>query len=178
MNADADVNLFGGLFLGVVGPQLRLNLLGALHGVNDGGKVHQEGVAHGFDDRAMMFSNGLLNNLVMDIEQAQHAGFIRAHLAAEAHDVGEHDGGQPAGLGLPRLVRFDAHGGDYGRGSGHLPVPRSTARHVPTLSAMFAGIARYEIAQLERLLPVSLQRRFRRPVHRLPAPGRSHSQRF
>ena len=34
----------------------------------------------------------------MDVEQPQHAGFIRPHLAAEADDIGEHDRRQLAGL--------------------------------------------------------------------------------
>ena len=62
MDADADVNLFGWLFLGVVSPELGLNLLGALHGVDDGGKVHQKGIADGLDDRAVMLSHRLLND--------------------------------------------------------------------------------------------------------------------
>ena len=41
---------------------------------------------------------GLLDDLVMHGQQPQHAGFIAAHLAAEAHHVGEHNGGQAAGL--------------------------------------------------------------------------------
>ena len=54
MNADAHVNLFGFFFLGIVGLQLRLNRLGALNGVDDGGEVDEEGIADGFDDRAVM----------------------------------------------------------------------------------------------------------------------------
>ena len=57
MNADADVNLFSLGFLGVVRPQLRLNLLGALHSMDHGGKVYQECVTDGFDDCAVMFSS-------------------------------------------------------------------------------------------------------------------------
>ena len=30
----------------------------------------------------------------MDVQQPQHAGFVAAHLAAKADDVGEHDRGQ------------------------------------------------------------------------------------
>ena len=80
--------------------ELGLNLLGALHGMDDGGKVHQEGITDGFDDVAVMLSHGLLDDLVMDVQQPQHAGFIRAHLAAKADDVGEHDRGELAGLNL------------------------------------------------------------------------------
>ena len=36
----------------------------------------------------------------MDVQQPQRAGFIRAHLAAKADDVGEHDRGQPPILSL------------------------------------------------------------------------------
>jgi len=32
----------------------------------------------------------------MDIEQTQHAGFVCTYLATKAHDVGEHDRGQPS----------------------------------------------------------------------------------
>ena len=42
MDADADVNLLGFLFLSVMGTKLRLNLLGALHGVDDGREVHRK----------------------------------------------------------------------------------------------------------------------------------------
>ena len=70
------------------------NLLGALHGVDDGGEVDQKGVAHGFDHRTVMFSHCVLDKLVVDVEQPQHAGFVAAHLAAKADDVGEHDRGQ------------------------------------------------------------------------------------
>ena len=34
----------------------------------------------------------------MDVQQPQHAGFIRTHLPAKADDVGEHDRRQLAGL--------------------------------------------------------------------------------
>ena len=61
VNADADMNLLGFVFLGVVRPQLRLNLLGALHGMDHRGKVHQEGITDGFDDVAVMCAHRLLN---------------------------------------------------------------------------------------------------------------------
>lgn len=35
----------------------------------------------------------------MNVQQSQHALFIRAHLATEALDVGEHDRCEFAGLG-------------------------------------------------------------------------------
>jgi hypothetical protein len=44
---------------------------------------------------AVMFTHGLVEELIMDVEQPHHAGFIRAHLAAEANDVSEHNRGQP-----------------------------------------------------------------------------------
>ncbi len=50
-----------------------------------------------------MLRHGLLNDLVMYGQHAQHAGFIRSHLTAKAHHVGEHDGGELAGLGCRRL---------------------------------------------------------------------------
>ena len=49
---------------------------------------------------AVMRVDSLLDELVMDVEQPQHAGFVGAHLAAEADDVGEHDRGQLAGFSL------------------------------------------------------------------------------
>ena len=76
VNADADVNLLSWLFLSVVGTQLCLNLLGALHGMDDRGKVYQKGIAHRFDDRAVMLSDRLLNDAIMDVQQPQHAGFV------------------------------------------------------------------------------------------------------
>jgi hypothetical protein len=79
--------------------KLRLNLLGTLNSVDYGGKVHQEGVTNGFDDVAMMHNDSLRDDLIMDVEQPQHAAFIRAHLAAETNNIGEHDGGQPSLLG-------------------------------------------------------------------------------
>ena len=38
--------------------------------------------------------------LIVHLQQPQHAGFVAAHLAAKAHHVGEHDGGQTARLSL------------------------------------------------------------------------------
>jgi len=45
-----------------------------------------------------MFTYGLVDESVMDVEQPHRAGFVSAHLAAEAGDVGEHDRGQPPSL--------------------------------------------------------------------------------
>src|SRR5262245_3657323 len=98
MNADAEVNLFSWVLLSIVSTELCLNVLGALHGVNNGGKIYQEGIAHGLDDRAMMVNHCLLDKTIMDVQQPQHTSFIGAHLAAKAHDVGEHDRGQPSML--------------------------------------------------------------------------------
>ena len=94
------MNLLGGFLLGIVSPKLCLNLLGALHGMDDGREVYQKGIPNGLDDRAMMFSHRLLDDLIMHFQQPQHAGFVAAHLAAKADDVGEHDRRQLAGLGL------------------------------------------------------------------------------
>jgi len=112
MNADADVNLFALIFLGVVSAKLRLDTLGTLHSVNDRGEVHQEAITHSLDDCPMIVSDRLLDDLIVDSEHPQRAGFIGAHLAAEAHEVGEHDGGQLTGLGRC-LCRVLCHGGDY-----------------------------------------------------------------
>ncbi len=66
--------------------------------MDDGGKVHEKGITDGFDDVAMMVSHCLLDNLIMDFQQPQHAGFVRPHLATKADDVREHDRRQLAGL--------------------------------------------------------------------------------
>jgi hypothetical protein len=58
------VNLFGFLFLSIVRSQLSINLLGALHTVHYRRKVYQEGVTDSLDDRAVMFGDSLLGNLV------------------------------------------------------------------------------------------------------------------
>jgi hypothetical protein len=49
----------------------------------------------------------------MDLQQPQHAGFVATHLAAETHDVGEHDRGQPPRLCGLRAHAVLGHGGDY-----------------------------------------------------------------
>jgi hypothetical protein len=113
VDADARVNLLIGFLLGIVGTELSLETLRALHGMNDRGKVDQEGIAAGLDDGAMMFSDRLLNDAIMDMQQPQHAGFVGTHLAAKAYHVGEHDGCQLAGLGLYCLVHIRAHADDY-----------------------------------------------------------------
>jgi hypothetical protein len=109
MNADAEVKLFLLGFLGIVRPQLPLNLLGALHSVDNGGKVGEECVTDGFDDYAVMFTHRLLDELIMDVQQPQHTGFISAHLAAEADDVRKHDRGQPPMLHVRRAVGVVLH---------------------------------------------------------------------
>jgi len=96
MDPDADVNLLSRLFVCIVGAELGVNLLGALHSVDHGGRVHQKGIANRLDDRAVMLGNCLLNDVVMDLQQPQRAGFIAAHVTAKADDVGEHDRGQPS----------------------------------------------------------------------------------
>jgi hypothetical protein len=58
-----------------------------------GGKVHQEGITNRFDDCAVMVSDRLVDYLIVNIQQPQHAGFVAAHLTAEADDVGKHDRG-------------------------------------------------------------------------------------
>jgi hypothetical protein len=76
-----------------MGFELRVNLLRALDRIDYRGEIDQEAVTDGFNDCAVKFGDGMLNELVVDLQQAQHAGFVRAHLAAKANDVGEHDRG-------------------------------------------------------------------------------------
>jgi hypothetical protein len=93
--------------------ELGLNLLGTLDRIYNRGEIDQERIPNGFDDVAVMGPHGLLDELIMDVQQAQHADFIAAHLTAEAHDVGEHDRGQASRLGGPRVRTALYHGGDY-----------------------------------------------------------------
>jgi hypothetical protein len=74
MNPDADMDLLGFGFLNIMGAELALNLLGAPHRMHDRGEVDQEGVAHGFNDRAMRLRNGLLDELSMYLQQAYMRG--------------------------------------------------------------------------------------------------------
>src|SRR5215475_9991439 len=107
MNANAHVDLLSCLLLGIVRTELCLNLLGALHGVDDRGEIDQKAITRRFDDVPLIGSDSLLNDLVMGFQEAQRAGFVAAHLAAEAYDIGEHNRRQLARLGLSYL----RHGG-------------------------------------------------------------------
>jgi len=69
VDADAHVDLLGCLFLGVVSTELGMNVLGALHGVDYGGEVHQEGITDGLNDVAVILSHSLLDDLVVDGQQ-------------------------------------------------------------------------------------------------------------
>jgi hypothetical protein len=82
MDADADMDLFVFGSLSVMGFELSLNLLCALHGVHDRREVHEKGIAHNLDDGAMMLTYRLLDEAIMDVQQPQHTGFVIAHLAA------------------------------------------------------------------------------------------------
>ena len=89
--------------------ELRLNTLGALHGVHHGGEIDQKGIPDGLDDRTMMFRYRVANNLVMEVQQAQRPGFVRAHLTAKAHDVRKHDCGESSLLRVRRAVGVVLH---------------------------------------------------------------------
>ena len=65
VDADTDVNLFVLLLLCVVRTELRLDTLGALHGVDYRGEVHQERITDGFNDVAVMLSHSLFDDLIM-----------------------------------------------------------------------------------------------------------------
>jgi hypothetical protein len=69
MDATADMKLLGGVVLGVIGMELALNALGTLHSMHDRGKVHEEGITHHFDDVPLIFRDGVLDDLVMQVEQ-------------------------------------------------------------------------------------------------------------
>jgi hypothetical protein len=94
-----------------VHPQLGLNVLGALYRMDHGREVYQEGIADGLDDRPVMLGDCVLNDLIMDTQQPQHAGFVAAHLPAEADDVGKHDRGELAGFDLRGTIHtFSSNG--------------------------------------------------------------------
>jgi hypothetical protein len=113
MDADPDMNLLRGFVLGVIGTELGLNTLGALHGVDHGRELDQEAIPCGLDGVAMMRAHRLVDDPVMRFQQAQHAGFIRAHLAAKADDIREHDGGQAAALASYGTRAVLGHNRDY-----------------------------------------------------------------
>lgn len=122
MDTDAHVDLLGFVFVGVVDAELLLNLLRTLHGVDHGRKIHQERIPNRFDDVPMMHAHGLLNELVVDIEQAQHAGFVAAHLAAKADNVREHDRRESSLLSLYRAAGVVLHEVDYSAGAASLSI--------------------------------------------------------
>src|SRR5262245_22576203 len=113
MDADTHVTLFSWTCRRMVGTELRQDLLGTLHVMYYRGEIHQERIAHGLDDLAMMLSHRLVDDLVMSFQQPQHAGFVAAHLTAKADDVREHDCRQPPSFSLPRTGTVLCHGGDY-----------------------------------------------------------------
>ena len=57
----------------------------------------------------MTLGDRLLNDLIMEAQQVEGVGFIRAHLATKADDVGEHDRGQPPSLSLYRAAGVCLH---------------------------------------------------------------------
>src|SRR5215207_8457736 len=116
MNADTDVNLFGFSPCGVVCTKLCLNLLRALYGMHHGGKIDQKGIPYSFDEYAVALSDGLLEEVIMGVQQPQHPGFIRAHLPTEAHHVGEHDRREPPRLCGCCAAGVSLHETDYSAG--------------------------------------------------------------
>ena len=70
MPMHADVDLIGLVLFSVVGMKLGLDTLGTLHGVHYRGKVHQETIAHGLDDVAVVGGDGLFDDLVMHGQQS------------------------------------------------------------------------------------------------------------
>jgi hypothetical protein len=62
VDADTDVDLLDRLFLGIVGAELGLNVLCALHGVDYRGEVYQERITDGFNDVTVMLSHSLFDD--------------------------------------------------------------------------------------------------------------------
>src|SRR5262245_22153339 len=96
--------------------------------MNHGGEIYQEGIADGLDDLTVMLGHHLPDELIMDLQQSQHAGFIGPHLAAKADDVGEHNRRQATVLSRCCPRWFPAHGGDYATGSGWLSNRQKAVR--------------------------------------------------
>jgi hypothetical protein len=67
VDADAEVKLFGGRFVSIVGAKPGLDLLGTAHGIDDGRELDEEAIAGGLNDVAMMLRHRLLDDLVMDL---------------------------------------------------------------------------------------------------------------
>jgi hypothetical protein len=65
----------------------------------------------------MVLGDCLLDDLVMGGQQSQGTGFIAAHLAAKADDVGKHDRGQPPLLRLRCAASVILHESDYSAGN-------------------------------------------------------------
>src|SRR5262249_55457866 len=108
-----------------------LNTRATLPGMDDGGDLDQEAVPDSFDDPAVMPTHGRADDLIMPLQQPQHARFINPHLAAEAHDVGEHDGSQLTSLSESRTGAVLWPDGDYRGRSGRLSHGRSLDVSLP-----------------------------------------------
>src|SRR5262249_42773326 len=89
-----------GFPLDVIGAELGENTLGTPHGMDNQSELYKEAIPCGLNDLAVMLSDRLVDGPDMEVEQTQHARFIGAHLATEAHNIREHDGGQATGLSL------------------------------------------------------------------------------
>src|SRR5262249_52719239 len=92
----------------------------------------------GLDDVAMMRGYGVLDNLIMDGQPLEHAGFIAAHLAAKTHDIGEHDRSESARLSGSRVSAVLGHDGDYRASNGRLSNKQGACRW-PAPSLRYSG---------------------------------------
>jgi hypothetical protein len=70
MDAEADGELSALLRCGGGALELPVQVLGPLHGRDHGGEVAQGRIPHRLADRAMMCSDNLVDNLVMDVQQS------------------------------------------------------------------------------------------------------------
>src|SRR5262245_58836569 len=125
------MELLGFLFLGVVGTELSVYLLGTLYGVDDGGKIHQKGIPDAFADRAVMRGDSVLDSLIMHIQQPQGASLVAAHLTAKADDVGEHDRRQPPSLCARCVTGIVLHDVDYSADTAKLSIVRANVCQSP-----------------------------------------------
>jgi hypothetical protein len=92
---DADAE-FDRLFGGALGEHA-LHGDGAIHRVDDAGKLDQRAVAHEFDDAALVSRHlGREHVLAQQLERRQGAGLVFAHQPRVADHVGRHNRRKPA----------------------------------------------------------------------------------
>jgi hypothetical protein len=68
----------------------------ALGGIDDGGELQQQSIAHGLDDTTAVFGNLAIDQFrPMVSQRSKRAGFIHAHQARITDNISGYDGRQP-----------------------------------------------------------------------------------